>query len=234
MQESCQGLSKSNKKTWKKLQNFSKLTLWEIYLTSVNEEPYIVSNTSIKAKCTVTPPSSTQETPQSNLLLNCSIISTQRIVLLNQFKNTRSFKFNKKPRFFLSRNKKSRKKTTKAVSRNLLRTRKNTFQNLLQNRQVRKKKRSQLSKTSEKRRKNRLKTISRDKLNIILNKTVRDYWVKSSLWSDWPRKMVTTFQNWQTISKKRETGHSSIGNSNQACKSFIGCLKRFRLYSPFI
>lgn len=234
MQESCQDPSKFNKKTWKKLPNFSKLTLWEIYLTSVNEEPYIIFNTSIKEKCTVTPPLSTQETLQSNLLLNCSIIFTQKIVLFNRCKNTQSFKFNKKQKFFPSRKKKSRKKTTKAVSRNLLRTRKNTFQNLLQNRQVRKKKRSQLSKTSEKRRRNRLKTISRDKSNITLNKTVRDYWVKSSLWSDWPRKMVTTFQNWQTISKKRETGHSSIGNSNQVCKSFTGYLKRFHLYSPSI
>lgn len=146
------------------MQNFLKLTLLEIYLTSVNEEPYITSNTSIKGKCTVTPPSSTQETLQSNLLLNCSIIFTQRIVLSNQSKNNQSFKFNKKPKLFPSRKeKKSGKETTKAAQRNLLRIRRNTFQNLLQNRQVRKKKRNQLSKTLEKRRKNKPKTISRDR-----------------------------------------------------------------------
>lgn len=142
---------------------------------SVNEEPYIASNTNIKEKCTATPPSSIQETLQSNLLLNCSIIFTQRIVLLNQSKNNQSFKFNKKPKPFSSRKKKSGKETTKAAQRNLLRTRKNTFQNLLQNKQVRKKKRNQLSKTLEKRRKNRLKTISRDRSNIIPNKTVKAY-----------------------------------------------------------
>lgn len=231
MQGSCQGLNKFRKKIWKKLQNFLKLTLWEIYPTSENEELYIVSNTSIRAKCMVTPPSSTQETPQSNLLLNCSTTFTQRTVLLNQFKNFQSFEFNKKPKLFPSRKKKSGKKTTKAVQRNLLRTRKNTFQNLLQNRQVRKKKRNQLSKTSEKRRKNRPKTISRDRSNTILNKTVKAYWVKSSPWSDWLRRMVMTSQSWQTISKKRETGLSLIGNSNQVYKSFIECLKRFHLCS---
>lgn len=172
---SCQGLNKFRKKIWKKLQNSLKLTLWEIYPTSVNEEPYIASNTSIKGKCTVTPPSSTQETPQSNLLLNCSITFIQKTVLLNQSKNNQSFKFNKKLKLFPSRKKKSGKETTKAAQRNLLRTRKNTFQNLLLNRQVRKKKRNQLSKTLEKRRKNRLKTISRDRSNIMLNKTVKAY-----------------------------------------------------------
>lgn len=175
MQGSCQGLNKFRKKKWKKLQNFSKLTLWETCLTSVNEELYIASNTSIRAKCTVTPPSSTQETPQSNLSLNCSITFTQRTVLSNQSKNIQSFKFNKKTNLFPSRKKKSVKKTTKAVQRNLLKTRKNTFQNLLQSRQVRKKKRSQLSKTSEKRRKSTPRTISRDRLNTILNKPVKAY-----------------------------------------------------------
>lgn len=231
MQGSCQGLNKFRKKIWKKLQNFLKSTLWEIYPTLENEELYIVSNISIRAKCTVTPPSSTQETPQSNLLLNCSTTFTQRIVLLNQSKNIQSFEFNKKLNLFPSRKEKSGKKTTKAVQRNLLRTRKNTFQNLLQNRQVRKKKRSQLSKTSEKRRKNRPRTTSRDRSNTILNKTVKAYWVKFSPWSDWLRRMVATFQSWQTISKKRETGLSLIGNSNQVYKSFIECLKRFHLYS---
>lgn len=175
MQGSCQGLNKFRKKKWKKLQNFLKLTLWETCPTSVNEEPYTASNTSIRAKCTVTPPSSTQETPQSNLLLNCSITFTQRTVLSNRSKNIQSFRFNKESNLFPSRKKKSGKETTKAVQRNLLKTRKNTFQNLLQSRQVRKKKRSQLSKISEKRRKNRPKTISRDRLNIILNKPVKAY-----------------------------------------------------------
>lgn len=230
MQGFCQGLNKFRSKKWKKLQNFSKLTSLEIYPTLVNGELYTAFNITIKAKCMVTPPLSIQGTLQSNLLLNCSTISTQKTVLLNQFKNIQSFKFNKKkPNLFPSRKKKSGRKTNKAAWRNLLKTRKNTFLNLLQNRQVRKKKESQLSKTLEKRRKNRPKTISRDRLNIILNKTVKVFWAKSSPWSDWLLRTVMIFQNWQTISKKRGTGHSSIGNSNQACKSFIECLKRSHL-----
>lgn len=199
---------------------------------SENEELYIVSNTSIRALCTATPPLSTQETLQSNLSLSYLIIFTQSKVLLNQLKNFQSYKLSKRSNNFPFKNRNQREATIKAVWRNLLKTRKNTFQNLLpKNRQVRNKKESRQLRMSRKRRKNKPRTISRDKLNIIHNKLVRVYWVKSSLWSDWLPKMGMIFQNWQTTSKRREIGLSLIGNSSQEFKSFIECLRRFHLYS---
>jgi len=235
MPGSCQGLNKFRKQKWKKFVNFLKLTLLETCQTSENEELFIVSNTSIRALCMATPPLSTQETLQSNLLLSYSIIFTLSKVLLNQSKNFQSYKLSKRSNNFPSKNKNLRETTTKAVWRNLSKTRKSTFQNLLpKNRQVRNKKRSHQSRMSRKRRRNKPRTTSRDKLNIIHNKLVRVYWVRSSLWSDWLRKMVMTFQNWQTTSKRREIGLSLIGNSSQESKSFIECLRRFHLYSLFI
>jgi len=199
---------------------------------SENEEPFIVSNTSIRALCTATPPLSTQETLQSNLSLSYSIIFTLSKVLLNQSKNFQSYKLSKRSNNFPFKSRNQRETTIKAVWRSLLKTRKNTFQNLLpKNRQVRNKKRSQQPRMSRKRRKNKPRTISRDKLNIIHNKLVRVYWVKSSLWSDWPQKMGMIFQNWQTTSRRREIGLFSIGNLSQEFKSFIECLRRSHLYS---
>lgn len=200
---------------------------------SENEEPFIVSNTSIRAPCTATPPSSTQETLQSNLSLNFLIIFTLSKVLLNQSKNSQSYKFSKRSNNFPLKDRNPRGTTTRALWRNLLKTRKNTFRNLLpkNNRQVRNKKRSHLLRMSRKRRKSRPRTTSRDKFNIIHNRLVRVYWVRSSLWSDWLRKMGMIFQNWQTTSRRKEIGLFLIGNSSQEFKSFIEYLRRSHLYS---
>lgn len=82
---------------------------------SENEELYIVSNTSIRALCTATPPLSTQETLQSNLSLSYLIIFTQSKVLLNQLKNFQSYKLSKRSNNFPFKNRNQREATIKAV-----------------------------------------------------------------------------------------------------------------------